>query len=83
MDGLLEKGVLVRYRVTTLKYLHNDFVSSTLTAPAFFLHILLVGGGHNRRRLPRHYESIDLLIIINFALLLKICFIITCLLSLN
>ena len=27
VDGILEKGVLVRYRVTTLKYLHNDFVS--------------------------------------------------------
>jgi len=28
MDKVLEKGVHVRYRITTLKYLNNDFVSS-------------------------------------------------------
>jgi len=27
MDKVLEKGVHVRYRITTLKYLNNDFVS--------------------------------------------------------
>jgi DNA-directed RNA polymerase subunit E'/Rpb7 len=27
MDKVLEKGVLVRYKITSLKYLNNDFVS--------------------------------------------------------
>ena len=68
MDGLLEKGVLVRYRVTTLKYLHNDFVSIK-SALWFNREFVLVGGRHNRRRLPRNYESIDLLIINNLSYL--------------
>jgi hypothetical protein len=27
MPKVLEKGVLVRYRITYLKYMHSDFVS--------------------------------------------------------
>jgi hypothetical protein len=39
MDKVLEKGVLVRYKITSLKYLNNDFVSDSNP-------YLLERGGH-------------------------------------
>ena len=42
MDKILDKGVLIRYRITTLKYLHNDFVSKVSIFIEYYYSLWLV-----------------------------------------